>query len=424
MKITDVADLHLNISLYKGIPDKEKIGLPFRTVDFMKSFEWIVTNNINVIKPDLMVISGDVYDSFAPPSLVSEFFNAQISKLGEAGIKVICIVGNHDLCRIHHSLMPLNASRLPYLRIYQSPKMIEFKDKILMLFPYSMEVESKKIAIRDQFYDFIKECKEKISKDTKLQGKEIFFFGHFGVNGAVANKYTEKLDLTGEGDEVTETKLFINRNKDDISLGDLDEIGASYVFLGDYHKHQVLDTKKCIAMYSGSIERTDISEAGQSKGFIVYDSEAPEKGKMGKCRFIEYPNCRPLVKIQGNMSEIETQFNKTDESDKGAIIKISFKGNSEELMSFSLGMENLKKKIKSKLDPVHVFTQQKVIDAEEEEKATKLEEEIQERGHVSNSDVLDVVGEMIKEKVKEEDEIKELLKMADDVYKEAMEGAK
>lgn len=417
MKITDVADLHLNIALYKGIPDKEKVGLPFRVVDMMNSFKYIVDENINNIKPDLFVVSGDIFDNFAPPSLVSEFFNDQIRRLGAAGIKIILICGNHDLCRIHHALKPLNAVGLDYLKVYQSPKMIEFKDKILMLFPYSMEVESKKIAIRDQFHQFVKECKEKIKKDPKFQDKEILFFGHFGVNGAIVNKYTER----SEEDDTSETKLFINRNKDDISLGDLDEIGASYVFLGDYHKYQVLDTKKCIAMYSGSIERTDISEAGQAKGFIVYDSEAKDNGKMGKCRFVEYPNCRPLIKLQGNMSEIEAQFNQTSEKDKGAIVKISFQGNSEELMTFSLSLENFKKKIRTKIDPIHVFVQQKVIDVEEEEKATKLEEEIQEKGHVTSSDVLDVVGEMIKEKIKDEAEVNELLKMADDIYKEAME---
>ena len=45
-----------------------------------------------------------------------------------------------------------------------------------------------------------------------------------------------------------------------------------------------------------------------------------------------------------------------------------------------------------------------------------------EKGHLTNDDVIDVVGEMIIEKITDNDERKVLIDMAKDFYKTTMEG--
>lgn len=427
MKLTFIADCHLNKTLYKNSNMGDTGDLPFRNLDFMKAFEYMVDKNIAEIHPDLLVIGGDIYDTFDPSNLVRTFFNSQLKKLTEAKIPIVLMVGNHDICRKHHALKPISALGLKNVMVVEQPKLLRFRDKVLMFFPYSLDIERKLVTIREAFHKFVNESHIKIEADPEMKGKEIMFFGHFGVRGAEMNEYTDSYEILADADDpvssketVTTKKSFFNNNKNDIGLAELDTIGASYIFLGDYHKHQRLATKNGIAMYSGSIEKTDMSEAEQKKGFLVYDSEA-KSSQLGCCSFIEYPTCRPMLELRGTLAQIEFQLSKLTGNYQGAIVKISFTGSADELTAFSIGLDNLKNKLKIKYEPIHIYCKQKVVDEQEASQATAIEEEILERGHLSDRDVMDVVGEVIRESVPEVDEQKILLDIAEDIYKSTME---
>jgi DNA repair exonuclease SbcCD nuclease subunit len=415
MKVSIIADPHLNKSVYKSVSDKEVSDLPFRTVDFMKAYENAVDKVIK-IKPDLNVVVGDVFDTFDPSNSVRRFLNEQIMKLSNSDIPTVYITGNHDVCRKHHPLEPILPFKIKGVKILDEPMVIQFKDKILMFFPYSIKVEKGDIDIKDQFNSFISKTKEIISKTGDMQNKDILFFGHFPVKGGGLNSYSVE-----DGESIIIKKTIFNKSTKDISLLDLDSIGASYVFLGDFHKHQVLDTKKCKAMYIGSLEKTDVSEVEEKKGFILYDSEMKEDPILGKCSFIENESCRPIVILSGTIENMENQLKKIDKSDN-AIVKIAFSGNSNELTSFSANIESLKRKLKDKIDPIHIIHTQDVKDEEESKKALDIEKNIIERGHIEIEDVLDVVNEMIKEKISDNEEVLLLEKMAAEIYKDVREG--
>ena len=426
MKLTFIADCHLNKSLYKNANMGDAGDLPFRNLDFMKSFEYMVDKNISEIHPDLLVVGGDVYDTFDPSNLVREFFNAQLRKLTDAKIPVILMVGNHDICRKHHALKPISAMGVKTVKVIEKPTILKFKDKVLLFFPYSLEIERKLITTRDAFHQFVETSHTKIEADPEMKAKEVLFFGHFGVRGAEMNEYSDSYEVvaaTEDSPAIKETvkRSYVNNSKNDISIPELETIGATYIFLGDYHKHQRLATNNSITLYSGSIEKTDMSEAEQSKGFLVYDSEAEKTPRLGKCSFIEYPFCRPMVELKGTLSEIEQQVTNLTGNYKGAIVKISFVGNADELTAFSIGLEHLKNKLRTKYEPIHIYCKQKVLDEQEASQATAIEEEILERGHLSDRDVLDVVGEVIRESILEPEEQKATLAMAEDIYKSTME---
>ena len=414
MKISVVADCHLNRALYKGVLDKKYTTLPFRTVDFMKSFYFIVTQNIEKIKPDLMVIAGDVYDSYDPSNEVRAFFNRQLKRLSNAKIPVIILVGNHDICRKHHALSPIKSLDLDGVTVVEEPMLTIFRDKVLMLFPYSIQVERGEKEIREQFYEFLNESGKIIEGDEQYRGKDRIFFGHFGVKGAVLKSYSSK--------DSGKQKHQINKGGDDISLADLDEIGADYIFLGDYHQHQVLPIKKGIAMYSGSIERTDISECDQIKGYVVYDDDNVVDPNMGKVRFVEYPKCRPMIDLRGNSQELLKAVNDLPTKGvRGAVVRITFVGTHKELVDFSAILDDLQKQIRNKVQPVHMYAEQKVIDDVQEKAVSQVEEELIDKGHLNEELVLKVVEEMIAEKEPDPEEQKALIAIAQDIYKETME---
>ena len=416
MKISIIADIHLNNSLYKTIHDRDDPKLPFRVADFLRSFEHMVDENINVIKPDLIVLAGDIYESYDPPNTIRAFFYTQCMKISEAGISLAIIVGNHDICKEHHALLPLMAMSNDNIKIYDEPYFVEFKNKNLMFFPYSLSVENGSISLRQQFYDFIESCEAKRNKD-----KETLFFGHFGVKGAtlktIEKKENKKIKIKSKSD-------------DNIHIEDLENINADYIFLGDYHEHQILPVKNAIAMYTGSIEKSDMSECNQKKGYVVFDDNLKKDSKMGETTFKEYPKCRPMLELKGNVEEILSQIESVDESlYQNAIVKISFVGVRQEFINFSIHLSDIKSKIQKKFNAIHIYGGHKCIDnvikdnsESNEDGKDEQNEKIIDKGYIDEELVLEVVQEMISEKESDKAEQEIIIKMAKEIYKETKES--
>ena len=425
MRIGIIADCHLNKAVYKSISDRVMINLPFRTADFMRSFGYMIDKCIN-LPVDLVVIAGDIYDNFDPSNEVRGFFSSQMRKLSDSKIPVLIILGNHDVCMKHHALKDIKELGLKNIKVYEEPSILEYKQHRFLLFPYSLDIEQKKISIKDEYNKFIEEVETKSKDSAKLP---TLFFGHFGTKGGKMNDYTDTVLLKASINEVTTNtttteikkvkKEFINTNPNDISCSDLDKIGSDYVILGDYHSHQVLKTEKCIAMYTGSIEKTSMAEMDQKKGFILYDSEAEEIDYLGKCRFIEYPNCRPMMELKGDFITIKQKFADMNyDNYQEAIVKIVFEGDSEDLIGFSVGLEAFKKEIRQKINAIHIYHKQVVKNEAQEEQASVIEQQIMEKGHIEEADVIGVVKEMILEQIEDENEQKQTISLAEEIYEE------
>lgn len=420
MKIAIAPDIHLNKAVYKGVMDRDNPSVPFRSVDFMKAFEWCVDKCISELHPDLFVIPGDVYDNPSPSNRVRGFFSAQLQRLNANKIPVIILLGNHDVFMTNHALKDIKELEIKNIKVIEDPTIFGYKGVKLLLLPYSMDVEQKKTTMKEEFDKFVEKVQRQADDTPSL------FFGHFSVKGAKMNEYDDPALITNstttEPDKVAK-KDFINRNPKDIGTDDLDRLGAEYVFLGDFHEFQILKTKKCIAMYGGSMEKTDFSEINQKKGFIFYDSEAEEKGNMGKCRFIEYQGCRPMIELKGNFDEIKEQFKKTDKQGlNDSIVKISFEGNEAEKLIFSSELDGFKKEIFEELNPIYFDSTQKVDKAEIEKEATKLEQEIMNKGHLETDDIIPIITELLLMKVEDENEAKAIIELGEEIYNEVVKG--
>ena len=426
MKIAIVPDLHLNKAIYKGVKDRNDPSLPFRSVDFMRSFEYIVDHCINELHPDLFIIPGDVYDHPAPSNRVRGMFSSQLQKLTKAEIPVIILLGNHDVFLQNHALTDIKELGLKHVKVVEHPSIISYKTSKLLLFPYSLDVEQKKVTIKEEFTKFLAKIKE------KDDGTPSLFFGHFSVHGAKMNEYVVDDLLTDTDTDTTTTTTeipasakrdYINKNPNDIKVSDLDKIGAEYVFLGDFHEFQILNTKKCIAIYGGSIEKSDFSEITQKKGFLWYDSEAEVEGQMGKCRFIEYPNCRPMMELNGTLDVVKKQLDKYNAKDyQDAMVKIVFEGTSDEKLIFSSGEEALKKDLRERLNPINIVTDYKLKNDDQKEAASKLEIAMLEKGHLGAEDIIEVAEEMLSNRIKDPVELAATLDLNRLIFDEVTKG--
>ncbi len=348
-----------------------------------------------------IVFLGDIYDTFDPSSNITGFFSEQLRKIIDAKIPVIILIGNHDICSRHHALLPLLKLNLKNVKIIETPQILVVNDLVLLLFPYSVEIEKKIVTVKDQFSTFIADFKKKLAINTELIGKKVIFAGHYGVKDAMFNK--------------TKTNIIMNRNTNDISLDDLDSIGAKFVFLGDYHKNQVLSTKKCISMYVGSIEKTDMSEILDKKGFVVYDSY------VDKYEFMEYPDVRPMLDLIGDYSIINKSIDELTEKYMNAIVRITVVGTSQAIVEYDTMQQDIMKKLKSKIDPIYVKRRNKLLQDDSEKQNVEVERDMKE-GRIETIEIIDVVKETIKERHLEDDITKELFDIADEIYKMAKEN--
>jgi hypothetical protein len=107
---------------------------------------------------------------------------------------------------------------------------------------------------------------------------------------------------------------------------------------------------------------------------------------------------------------------------RNSIVKLTFSGDKSELNDFNIKFDEIKTQISKSLDPIHIYHVQKVTDKEQELKASKIEKEILEEGHLEASDVELVVAEMIKEREPDPEEQKQILLLDKSIRDEVKEN--
>lgn len=87
MKFIHLADLHLGKSLY-GVSLIDNGDQKFWVDNFLEK--------VRELKPDAVVMAGDIYDRSAPTGEAVALLNFMLTELEEMGIPVMMIAGNHD----------------------------------------------------------------------------------------------------------------------------------------------------------------------------------------------------------------------------------------------------------------------------------------------------------------------------------------
>ena len=96
VKIVHLSDTHLGFSAYnKTDPDT---GLNQREVDVYSAFKQII-DYILETKPDLVIHSGDLFDSIRPSNRAIREAFRQLVRLSTAKIPTVIIAGNHSTPR-------------------------------------------------------------------------------------------------------------------------------------------------------------------------------------------------------------------------------------------------------------------------------------------------------------------------------------
>ena len=244
------------------------------------------------VRPDALVIAGDVYDRAIPPPEAVELFNEILTRLAAQGIRVLFISGNHDSAvRLGFGAQLLRASGIYLSGVVcaEEPPVIlsdEHGDVYFSLIPYGDPPH-----VREAF-----------SLDENPS-----FDGALAVQIAAA-----RAQIPSSARSVAVAHAFViggqtSESEHALSVGGSDQVSAehfaaySYTALGHLHAPQRVGAEN--VRYSGSLLKYSFDEAHQKKGIELVELDA-----MGAAFHTFYPlTPRHDVRIvRGMMEEIMT----------------------------------------------------------------------------------------------------------------------
>ncbi|HEV2358765.1 MAG TPA: DNA repair exonuclease [bacterium] len=194
---------------------------------------------------DAMLIAGDLFDSVAASRVHAAFAADQLARLGQAGIPVCAIAGNHD---------PLGEG--------SAGVWAELERRCPGLTVFGQQLGGRVIADRDLTI-VGRSAPRRLSADSPLAGLPVRRETRYQV--AVAHGSVERPDFEARFTMITPR-----------------EIGASqvdYLALGDWHSAQDVSAGGVTAYYSGAPELIDADEA-QAGHVLLVTIPAPGRAEV------------------------------------------------------------------------------------------------------------------------------------------------
>jgi exonuclease SbcD len=276
LQILHCSDTHLDKSfgisnLAKAMQRREDLNYSFSTI-----VDYAVKN-----KPDIFLISGDVFDKILPTNASRVFLTKQIKCLKDEGIAVFIIGGNHDVPRFGAS---------PSLAID-----VLGSAGIATVFSSSDTIQKKILKVGEKSI-----CVSGRSYYTQYEGanplKDVEVPIESNYNILMIHASLQGLNVASSVPEIAHQNPFM---ADDIKKG------LDYLALGHFHNYFEREYKGCAIVNPGSTEKLSWAEINDEKGFVW----AELNGSETTTEFIKL-HTRP-------METNELTLSKTEEYAKG-----------------------------------------------------------------------------------------------------------
>ena len=276
MRILHTADWHLGKNL-EGLTRLEE------QETFLRDFEDLVEES----EVDLILLAGDVYDSYNPPAKAENLFYETLKRLSKNGERMIIIIaGNHDnperlvaaspLAREHGIVMLATPKTKIEEGIYGKHEVkkagegyieIEIKGEraVLLTLPYPSEKRLNEIwhtdadekeeakTYSDKMKDLFKRLESNYREDTIN-----LVMSHLFVTGATETGSERSIQLGGSF--IVSPDVFPQK--------------AQYVALGHIHKPMKIKGSGPIIRYAGSPLHYNKKEISFEKGCFVIEAKA------------------------------------------------------------------------------------------------------------------------------------------------------
>ncbi len=226
------ADIHLDSPLkglfpYEGAPSIDEIrGATRQALDNLVNF--ILTEQV-----PLLLIAGDLYDGDWHDFNTGLYFASQMRRLGEVGVRVAIVRGNHDAANKMSKTLPMPDN----VKVFKSRK------------PETWLLDDLGIAIHGQSY-----ANQEVTDNLAASYPD-------AVDGMLNIGLLHCLISGAKG----------HRSYAPCTIDELASKGYDYWALGHVHNYSVLRQQPCI-VYSGCSQGRHIKETG-SKGCVMVEAD-------------------------------------------------------------------------------------------------------------------------------------------------------
>lgn len=214
-----------------------------RKEDLNRNFSTIVEYALKN-KPDVFLISGDVFDRISPTNVSRVFVTQKIKQLKDAKIPVFIIGGNHDVPKFGVSpTLAIDAlSSAGLATVFSRSDRIEKQ---------LLHIGRKTVCVSGKsYYTQFEGSNPLRGVDIPLDGKYNILMIHGSLQG---------LNVTSLSPEMANQNPFL---ADDVKKG------LNYLALGHFHNYFYREHKGCAIVNPGSLEKLSWTEINDDKGFV------------------------------------------------------------------------------------------------------------------------------------------------------------
>ena len=269
LRLLFLSDTHLGLDL----PTRPRVERPRRGDDLFESFERAL-EPVTLGGTRVLVHGGDLFYRSRVPAWLAERVFARLAELGDAGVDVFWVPGNHERGSVPRGLLLTH----PAIRVFDRPRTFVVRREGLALalagFPFAPRV-------RDDFPDLLAATgHEEVAADVRL------LCIHQAVEGATVGPAG-----------------YVFRSGEDVLRGRDVPSGFAAVLSGHIHRSQVLTRDlagrplAAPVLFAGSTDRTSFAERFEPKGTFLLEA-APDGTRGGRStwEFREVP-VRPMTVV-------------------------------------------------------------------------------------------------------------------------------
>ena len=305
MKFFHLSDLHIGKQLHRYNLKEDQQVILKEVITYAKE-----------LRPDAIVIAGDIYDKSVPSAEAVNVFDEFLTDLSEITpeIPILIISGNHDspdrlkyaseILKRHHIYLAGNVPERPEEHIEKVTLHDAYGEVNFYLLPFMKPAYVKNIFVDgtpETYSDAVKE----IIKREKIDYKD-------KRNVLVSHQFY--VGEKAESPETCDSEVFSVGGIDNVDIGSVKEF--DYVALGHLHGAQCIGKPEI--RYCGTLLKYSVSESTQNKSLTVVTLKA--KGE--KPEIENYP-LHPLSDVRKKKGTLDEIIKEAQETEKDDYISIT-----------------------------------------------------------------------------------------------------
>ena len=300
MKFFHLSDLHIGKQLHRYNLKEDQQVILKEVITYAKE-----------LRPDAIVIAGDIYDKSVPSAEAVNVFDEFLTDLSEitTDIPIQIISGNHDspdrlkyaseILKRHHIYLAGNVPERPEEHIEKVTLHDAYGEVDFYLLPFMKPAYVKNIFVDgtpETYSDAVKE----IIKREKIDYKD-------KRNVLVSHQFY--VGEKAESPETCDSEVFSVGGIDNVDIGSVKEF--DYVALGHLHGAQCIGKPEI--RYCGTLLKYSVSESTQNKSLTVVTLKA--KGEKPEIENYPLHPLRDVRKKKGTLDEIIKEAQETEKDD-------------------------------------------------------------------------------------------------------------